>query len=440
MTVKKDIVFWSSSVIIAIAALSVLIIFTFRSEPARRDGIKQIYYADNISAAHRTIITKFNKLHQGKIEVLPVNLPFSKFNTNVKKEILTRVLRSSSDQIDIFAVDLIWVSRFAKWGLPLDSYISRDELDRIEPFVLESCYNNNHLMAMPLYVDVGLLYYRRDIIDALPDGRDIEKKLQQSITWRAFIRLGQRLAHLNMAFFLFPGDSFEGFLCSFLETMEKQTVDRIFSAKDIDLNVQESRKGLALFVDLINRYKLSPSFVVGADEYENSMYALQNDAVFIRGWPGFIKQHRQTVADTNKIDLFEIAPLPHFKNQQKTGVYGGWNLMVSKYSQKQKEAVLFLQFIQKEENQKLLYEQSGYLPTNRSVYQDSTFLAKNPRLKRYWHILKMGKHRPYRKDYTRISDILTYYMNLALRKKIPVDKALEQASKQINSKKVFIKK
>lgn len=440
MTVKNDLIFWSSSVLIAIAALTVLIIFSFSNGLMKQDGAKQIYYADNISTAHRAIIKKFNKLHKGEIEVLPVNLPFSKFNTNVKKEILARVLRSASDQIDIFAVDLIWVSRFAKWGLPLNHYISREELEKIEPFVLESCYDDSNLVAMPLYVDVGLLYYRRDIIESLPDAEAIKTKLQQSITWREFIQLGRRLAHPDVSFFLFPGDSFEGFLCSFLETLRAKTINTLFHSDTIDLNIPECRRGLSLFVNLINKYKLSPSFVVNADEYENSMYALQHDAVFIRGWPGFIKQYRRAVADTNKIDLFEIAPLPHFENQREIGVYGGWNLMISKYSKKQKEALLFLKFIQEEENQKILYEQSGFLPTNRSVYQDAEFLNKNPRLKEYWDILNKGKHRPYRKDYTRISDIITYYMNLALKKKISVEKALEQASKQINSKKVFIKK
>ena len=114
--------------------------------------------------------------------------------------------------------------------------------------------------------------------------------------------------------------------------------------------------------------------------------------------------------------------------------------MVSKYSKQQKEAVKFLKFVQEEENQKILYKQSGFLPTNRRIYNNAKFLDENPALKQYWHILKRGKHRSYRSDYTRISDIITYYMNLALKKKISAAEALEQASEKINSKKVFVKK
>ncbi len=440
MKIKKDLIFWLSSVLIAVTALIILIIFSFNVSPLSKDGIRQIYYADNISEAHRLMIDKFNEGHKGEIEVLPVDLPFSKFHTNVKKEILARVLRSGSEQVDIFAVDLIWVSRFAKWGLPLNHHISKAELENIEPFVLESCYNDSDLVAMPLYVDVGLLYYRRDIIESLPDHKIIKKKLQESITWKEFIQLGQRLSHLGKAFFLFPGDNFEGFLCSFQETLGAHTLNSIFHSDSINLNIPECRKSLALFVDLINKYRLTPSFVIEADEYENYMYALKEDAIFIRGWPGFIKQFRNAIDDTTKIDLFEMAPLPHFEDQKEIGVYGGWNLMVSKYSKYQNEAVKFLKFIQHEEIQKMLYKQSGFLPTNKSVYKDNEFLNKNPKLKQFWNILNKGKHRSYRKDYTRLSDIITYYMNLALRKDITVKEALQQASEQINSKKVFIKK
>ena len=440
MKIKKEQIFWLSSVLIALAALTVLVVISFNSGLYTKGSLKKIYYADNISAAHQIIIDKFNERHKGEIEVLPVNLPFRKFHTNVKKEILARVLRSGSEQVDIFAVDLIWVSRFAKWGLPLKEHISDKELGEIEPFVLESCYSDSNLVAMPLYVDVGLLYYRRDIIESLPDSDIILKKLQEPITWKEFIQLGQRFSNSGKAFFLFPGDNFEGFLCSFQETLSAEVLKRIFYNDPINLNIPECRKSLSLFVDLINKYKLSPSFVVEADEYENYMYALHNDAVFIRGWPGFIKQYREDIARADKTNLFEMAPLPHFEKQHEIGVYGGWNLMVSKYSKQQKEAVKFLKFVQEEENQKILYKQSGFLPTNRRIYNNAKFLDENPALKQYWHILKRGKHRSYRSDYTRISDIITYYMNLALKKKISAAEALEQASEKINSKKVFVKK
>jgi hypothetical protein len=63
----------------------------------------QVYFADNISHSHKLVIEEFNRLYRGKIEVIPDNLPFEKFSTNDRKELLTRSLRSKSD-IDLHSL------------------------------------------------------------------------------------------------------------------------------------------------------------------------------------------------------------------------------------------------------------------------------------------------------------------------------------------------
>ena len=40
---------------------------------------QKVYFADHISPAHEAVIKRFNELHAGKIEVIPVNLPAGDF-------------------------------------------------------------------------------------------------------------------------------------------------------------------------------------------------------------------------------------------------------------------------------------------------------------------------------------------------------------------------
>ena len=47
---------------------------------------KVIFYADNITPAHKTLIDKFNKTYEGQIKVVPIDLPFTKFTTNERKD------------------------------------------------------------------------------------------------------------------------------------------------------------------------------------------------------------------------------------------------------------------------------------------------------------------------------------------------------------------
>jgi hypothetical protein len=42
-------------------------------------------------------------------------------------------------------------------------------------------------------------------------------------------------------------------------------------------------------------------------------------------------------------------------------------------------------------------------------------------------------------DYTKVSDIMSYYINLAIKGEIAVDEALERATYEINSNQIVIK-
>jgi hypothetical protein len=50
-----------------------------------------------------------------------------------------------------------------------------------------------------------------------------------------------------------------------------------------------------------------------------------------------------------------------------------------------------------------------------------------------------GIHRPFLENYTKISDIIAYYLNKAINKEISVDKALRDAENKIVDEKIEIK-
>lgn len=155
-------------IIISTTLVTVFILFTFVFSPNAVDNsrgkVKTIYFADNISKAHQKIIDQFNKKYEGQIKVETINLPFEKFSTNERKELLARYLRSKSNRIDIFSVDIIWVPRFAKWSMPLNTLIDTQKVINLLPFALKSCIYNDKLYALPLYIDIAVMYYRDDLL------------------------------------------------------------------------------------------------------------------------------------------------------------------------------------------------------------------------------------------------------------------------------------
>ena len=259
----------------------------------------QVYFADNISPIHQYAIDLFNTLHKGDIEVVPVNLPFEKFSTNERKELLARSLRSKSEKLDVFAVDLIWVPRFIRWGEPLDSYFSDTEKKRILSYAIESCMDGQTLVAMPLYIDVGLMYYRRDIIRRLPDAASIERRLQESISWDEMMILRKRLKYENKPFYIFQAKDFEGLVCNFLELAANHQPNFI-QRRSIELQAPAAEEALTLLVNFV-KTGITPSVVTEFDENLSYTYMLDNDAVFVRGWPNFLENYRSFHPDTAKL-------------------------------------------------------------------------------------------------------------------------------------------
>jgi len=402
------------------------------------DSATQVYFADRISPAHRQIIDRFNTLHRGRIEVVPVDLPFEKFSTNERKELLARSLRSSNEKLDIFAVDLIWVERFARWCESLDTYFGPAERERIIPVARESCIRDSVLMAVPLYIDIGLMYYRGDLIDSLPDATTITEELRRSMSWPDFLRLRHRLGYDRRPFYLFQGDAYEGLVCNYLEFAVGMD-PRFLDSNRIDLSRPAARAALQMMVDLVHRDGISPAAVGGWDEDRSYEAFVSGEGVFVRGWPNFVENYLARNADTLRMGRIRKAALPHFEGENPTSITGGWNLMVSKFSKKKPQALEFIRYLQTKEVQQILYETAGFLPTTRAVYEDTLYMRAHPDLAYYYTLLSRGFHRPFLEEYTRISDILAHYLHLALRREIPVEDALREASARIQAKEVLLK-
>lgn len=432
--------FYYSIAAIGIFTLVLLLFMYFKEDGLfeQHNLVTKIYYADNISQTHQLLIDRFNKLNKGKIEVIPINLPFEKFSTNERKELLIRYLRSKSDRIDIFSVDQIWVPRFAKWTEPIEKYFPETEKKDLIEQALKTCYNKNDLVAIPLYYDIGLLYYNDFVLRKSPKYESIKKELTNFITWERFIEIGKELKSFGVPVYLFPGDDYEGLMCSFIELLGSQNEDLIVR-DSIRLSTPGAEKSLQLLVDLINDSQLTSKEVLNFRESECYKKFIRENGLFLRGWSGFHFWYKDIIGPENIFSKYLVVPLPHFKNGKATSIIGGWNLMVSKYSTKKNEAIKFIKFLVSEASQETMFENGGYLPINKSVYNNSEFLKKHPDLNFYETVMATGYNRPFLDKYTRCSDVIAHYLNLAMRKQISVKQALATAERVINSGEFFMK-
>ncbi len=430
-------------IVISATLVTIFLLFTFMFSLSEFDSenktkVKTIYFVDHISSAHQKVIDIFNKRNKGSIRVETINLSFDKFSTNERKELFARYLRRKNNRIDIFSVDQIWVPRFVRWGISLNNLIDSSEIKKIIPNALTTCYYHDSLFAVPLYIDISVMFYRDDLLKKLPDYSKIIDEIKKSITWENFIKLHLKLKDSKTPFYIFQADDYEGLLCQFVELMANQNAPIADKNNKLLIDTPEGKRALQLLVGLVNKYGVSPREVAYMKENESFRYFAKNNGLFIRGWPSMYDDENEFLTDEARANL-KMAPLPHLKNTKPSSVYGGWNLMISKFSEKIPEVIKFARFLLSEESQKIMFEEGGYLPINKELYEDKYSFKNSNNLKFFKELYKTGVHRPFLKDYTKLSDILSYYINNAIKGDISVDKALNEAEKKINEKSILVK-
>ncbi len=388
-----------------------------------------IRFADNITEAHKKVVELFNEKYKGRIKVEVIHLPFEKFSTNERKELLARSFRNKSNRIDIFAVDLIWVKRFAKWAEPIEDFTNISSSELVD-YTLQSCYQDSVLVAVPLYVDIGSYF--------LLKGRLNEKQKEylsnvDSLDWDDIFEMAKLKEGKERNSFIFQADDYEGLICFFFEMLGSINNGKLLE-DDNTLPVEQTIKTLEFIKSLIGPRKIAPKDVLHMKEIESIIYILQNDEFLIRGWPSFEISFRDLGSEKNiEPGLEKIAVLPA-PGGKSSPILGGWNIMISKSSEHKKEAAIFLEFLVSEEAQKTMYEVGNHIPAIRSIYEDEKYLSQHHELEFYMEQLKKAINRPFLDNYTQVSDIISYYVHKALSGDITPEKAIGSINSMIRKK------
>jgi multiple sugar transport system substrate-binding protein len=204
-----------------------------------------------------------------------------------------------------------------------------------------------------------------------------------------------------------------------------------FNEKGFVFNTPEAKRALQLLVDLVNKYHLTTPKVTEFTEVTSYEYFIKNDGLFIRGWQSYDKDFKEVPFDSIKEKHLMKAPLPHLSGCKPTSVFGGWNLMISKFSTKKSEAIDFMKFLISDDSQELFYRYGGYLPIVDWFYKDPEYLQKYPEITEMKKMLSIGKQRPANAEYTRYSKIMSYFFQLAIKNVISVKEALKRATNSI---------
>jgi trehalose/maltose transport system substrate-binding protein len=282
---------------------------------------------------------------------------------NLHLDYLQALVDSESTALDVYLLDATWVGAISSGLLPLDTPAGFFEAS------LENNRLRNDLLALPLTLDVGVLYVRDDLLDkynySLPE------------TWQDVAGIGEAIAKQeNIHPYLFPNDA---------NNFTAQAVEW-FSSEGASTIVEPSRYITIQNIPAI-RTVASDWFHVLADapllDETETLEAWQDGkAVFMRQWAQNALQEVRG----------NVIPLPSGE-EGSHGVIGGWQLGVSKFSRHPKEALEFLTFMTRYDTQ-YTFAERGFLPVRPTLYNDKTLRANYPLFTLLPNVLKTAVSRP----------------------------------------------
>ncbi|MDD3627853.1 MAG: ABC transporter substrate-binding protein [bacterium] len=285
------------------------------------------------------------------------------------------------------------------------------------------------MLALPVYIDGGLLYYRKDLL--LSAGYDKPPE-----TWIDLVEISlkiqekERKKNNEFYAFVWQGAQYEGLVCNFIEFAGSNNGGIFIENNTILINTPENLLAVQFMQDLIHKYKISPqNTFTEMKEEEVRTFFQQGNAVFERNWPYAWGLHNNE--DSPVKGKVGIAPLPHFIDGKSVSTLGGWHIGISKYSDNPQASIKFIQFITSYDIQKKLTLELGWNPGRKDVYEDTEVLEKNPQFRELKSVFENAMPRPGIPYYTQISEVIQKNLNALLSGKGDPETVLNDTENEI---------
>jgi len=272
--------------------------------------------------------------------------------------LVRELLRKGASSPDVSGVDVIWPGTLSEDLIDLKPYFVK-ELSSVEPDVVASYTVKGKLVAVPYIADVGVLFYRKDLLREYGYGTP-PRTWDQLEKMAARIQQGERAkGQKDFWGFVWPGAAGEGLTCNALEWQVGEGGGRIIEGDStISVNNPDAIRSWQRAAHWIGRIS-SPS-AISYEEWDaiNAFYL--GKAVFYRGWARSyflsVEDKCGPASTSRRIcgpavrDKIGISSVPDGKAAQVSAL-GGFGLGVSRSAAHPAEALELVRFLVRREMQ-----------------------------------------------------------------------------------------
>lgn len=393
------------------------------------------------SGAVAALIDDFNHQYRGKIQI---NWQKGSRLSNEFYREIEKDFSSETPTIDVIGSDVVWTSAFAHAGwvedLTTHFYDEFKNDDFIEAALNSTIYQSK-IWGIPWYTDAGILYYRKDLLEA--NGFD-----RPPATWKELGEMARTIMNNSGTRhgYVFQGANYEGAVVNACELIwnadgnilisdlsSGSTVDEASSDVNIiTINSAPAKRGLAEVNDLLIS-GIVPMEVADYRELETRQAFANGETVFMRGWPTAYPLLMNGEADLDAAQI-AVAPLPVSRSGLRSySCLGGWNMMISSRISDEKKAAAwsFIKFMTNARQQKEMALAGGTLPTLQKLYLDEKFLAKAPVVSMARQVIANTRVRPVTPKYMELAPDMAWSFNAVLRGNLSPTEAIETMQGQM---------
>lgn len=367
------------------------------------------------------LLRRFERENPGllvKDETLPAS-------TDEQHQFYVVNLESKSADFDVFALDVIWVPEFARagWLRELTPLLAPGEHQEFFPGPILAVTLHKKMFAIPWYVDAGVLYYRKDLLE----------KYNRSVpeTWQELVETAREVTRKEKKIYgyVWQGKQYEGLVCNVLEFIWSNGGDILTANGEPVINSAQNAAALSFMRDLIFRFGVTPPLVTTAIEEPTRQLFGSGRALFMRNWP-----YAWTIFNAAGSPVYGkvgVAELPSFPGRQKASTLGGWQLGINRYSRRPQAAEKLVRFLTSPSAQKELALGVGYKPARKTLYKDPDLLLEQPDLAVLFPVFMKARPRPVTPYYMLITSVLQPEFSAAISGIKEPAAALASAQKQV---------
>ncbi len=284
------------------------------------------------------------------------------------------LLRTGASGPDVYGIDVIWPRILNEYFIDLKPHFA-GEISSQFPVIAASYTVDNKLMAMAYHADIGLLFYRTDLLRQY-GYREPPSTWDELETMAARIQAGERAKGKKEFWgFVWQGAAAEALTCNALEWQAAEGGGQIIEEdKTISVNNPHAIRAWQRAARWVG--SISPPSVVGYEEWDALNVWIAGDAAFMRNWP---TAYVDSQAAGSKIrNKFDISLLPGGK-AGRVGTLGGAGLGVSRFSAHPREAVELVRYLSSRDVQVRRSAVLSVPPSLPELYDLPEVLERNPR-------------------------------------------------------------